>query len=180
MNAINKESLRTCTFPFQWVWAYQQLYMSKSWNYFFWLGPGILPYVKFTYFNIVSQDPSGSFPKIGDITLSRLLRVRDSQNPPIFPHQFDPLLFPNHYLNYLDPIPPAIVKDDLNIAYFLFQVEEIDIVGMKGGITTTITITTVTRPTNHAKISIFTWHQYSTSWHQNLSPSYESSPWNPY
>ena len=29
---------------------------------------------------------------------------------------------PNHYYTYLDPVPPAIVKDNLIIAYFRFQV----------------------------------------------------------
>ena len=39
----------------------------------------------------------------------------ESQNPPSPPS-------PNHYVTYLDPVLPAIVKDDLNIAYFRFQV----------------------------------------------------------
>ena len=45
-------------------------------NLFFWLGTKVLPYVQFTYFNMLSEDPSGSFTKICDVTLPRLLRVR--------------------------------------------------------------------------------------------------------
>ena len=37
----------------------------------------------------------------------------ESQTPPS----------PNHYVTYLDPVLPAIVKDDLNIAYFRFLLE---------------------------------------------------------
>ena len=36
-------------------------YIGKSLNYFFWLGTQILLYVYFTYFNIFSEDPAGSF-----------------------------------------------------------------------------------------------------------------------
>ena len=45
-------------------------------NLFFWLGTKVLSYVRFTYFNMLSKDPSGSFTKICDVTLPRLLRVR--------------------------------------------------------------------------------------------------------
>ena len=87
---------------------------------FFWIGTKILPYVHFTYFNIFSEDPSGSCTKICDVTLPRLLRVTESR----FGH---PSLLltppsPNNYQTYLDPVPPAIVNDDFSIAYFRFQV----------------------------------------------------------
>ena len=63
------------TFPARSVWKYGRLYMRESWIYFFWLGTKILPYVQFTYFNIFSEDPSGSFTKICDVALPRLLRI---------------------------------------------------------------------------------------------------------
>ena len=44
-------------------------------------------------------------------------------NPSIF-YAFPPLFppFPNHYMTCHDLAPPTIVTDDLNIAYFRFQV----------------------------------------------------------
>ena len=49
-----------------------------------------------------------------DVTLPRLLRVTISPSTPL-------TLFPNHYNTNLDPVLPAIIKDDSNIAYFHFQ-----------------------------------------------------------
>ena len=37
--------INTPSFPFQYIWSYEQLYMRESWIYFFWLGKKILPYV---------------------------------------------------------------------------------------------------------------------------------------
>ena len=45
-------------------------------NLFFWIGTKVLSYVQFKYFSMLSEDPSGSFTKICDVTLPRLLRVR--------------------------------------------------------------------------------------------------------
>ena len=42
---------------------------------FFWLGPEILPYIQFAYFNIFFQDYPVFFTKICDVTLPELSRV---------------------------------------------------------------------------------------------------------
>ena len=47
----------------------------------FWFGTEILLYVHFTYFNIFYEDPSGSFTKICDVTLPRLLSHRIPISP---------------------------------------------------------------------------------------------------
>ena len=70
-------------------------------NLFFWLGTKILPYVQFTYFNILSEDPSGSFTKICDVTLPRLLIVTESR------------FGPTSFLSI--PLPPTIIRLTLTL-----------------------------------------------------------------
>ena len=94
--------------------------MRKWWHYYFWLWTEILMYVHFTYINIFSEGPCGSFTKISDVILPRLSRVIESNLIPLFVISNPPS--PNHYYTYLDPASPVIVKDDLSITDFRFKV----------------------------------------------------------
>ena len=71
---------------------------------FFWLGTKIFPYVHFTYSNIFSEDPSGSFTQICDVTLPRLLK---SQNPALALLHYYSFPFPQQLLDLPWPYTPG-------------------------------------------------------------------------
>ena len=71
---------------------------------------------------------------------------------------------PNRYYIYLDPVPPAIVKDDLSITYFRFQARRSILLGWRGDSNNSnnnsnnnvTQWSNIMRLTNHTKTLIFT------------------------